>query len=151
VRRLPQAALPQILVKLYDAWHAAERGKGYDTKAAEWRANSQLGRLRRSLRRRNRLQQASAAVLSPRRHDACIAAVACIDPSETDPSIQKSRTEKSYSHRKNSAPPGTKDVGVRRGGNRVENTSIGRGRDGPYGPPPHRSSERHYRTGLLLG
>jgi len=26
------------IVTLYDAWHAAEPGKGYDAKAAEWRA-----------------------------------------------------------------------------------------------------------------
>ena len=25
------------LADLYDAWHAAEPGKGYDAKAAEWR------------------------------------------------------------------------------------------------------------------
>ncbi len=28
----------QRVVDLYDAWHAAEPGKGYDTKADEWRA-----------------------------------------------------------------------------------------------------------------
>ncbi len=27
----------KLLIKLYDAWHTAEPGKGYDTKAAEWR------------------------------------------------------------------------------------------------------------------
>ncbi len=26
------------LVSLFDSWHAAEPGKGYDAKAAEWRA-----------------------------------------------------------------------------------------------------------------
>ena len=30
-------ALPRI-VKLYESWHAAEPGKGYAEKAAEWRA-----------------------------------------------------------------------------------------------------------------
>ena len=28
----------KTLPNLYDAWHAAEPGKGYDAKAAEWRA-----------------------------------------------------------------------------------------------------------------
>jgi tetratricopeptide (TPR) repeat protein len=27
----------QFLIELYEAWHAAEPGKGYDKKAAEWR------------------------------------------------------------------------------------------------------------------
>ena len=26
------------IINLYDAWHAAEPGKGYDARAAEWRA-----------------------------------------------------------------------------------------------------------------
>ena len=26
------------LIQLYDYWHVAEPGKGYDAKAAEWRA-----------------------------------------------------------------------------------------------------------------
>ncbi len=26
------------LISLYEAWHTAEPGKGYDSKAAEWRA-----------------------------------------------------------------------------------------------------------------
>ena len=26
------------IVSLYESWHAAEPGKGYDAKAAEWRA-----------------------------------------------------------------------------------------------------------------
>ncbi|MCH7995301.1 MAG: tetratricopeptide repeat protein, partial [Planctomycetes bacterium] len=32
------ARVVPYLVDLYDAWHAAEPGKGYDAKAAEWRA-----------------------------------------------------------------------------------------------------------------
>jgi len=31
-------AMMKAFVELYDAWHAAEPGEGYDAKAAEWRA-----------------------------------------------------------------------------------------------------------------
>ena len=39
-RRNTNASLTSIerLVKFYESWHTAEPGKGYDTKAAEWRA-----------------------------------------------------------------------------------------------------------------
>ena len=30
--------MTEFLVDLYEAWHAAEPGKGYDAKATEWRA-----------------------------------------------------------------------------------------------------------------
>ena len=42
-RRLHWRNVLDHFVRLYDAWHAAEPGQGYDAKAAEWRAKLEEG------------------------------------------------------------------------------------------------------------
>ena len=37
-RRMHWRSALKLIVELYDTWHAAEPDKGYDAKAAEWRA-----------------------------------------------------------------------------------------------------------------
>jgi len=37
-RRMHWPKVLKSTVKLYDTWHAAEPGKGYDAKAGQWRA-----------------------------------------------------------------------------------------------------------------